>query len=116
MTTSSGTSIRTQVRLTGGLPATAHPEDVKLACGDRVVGVSQVALPDRDGTGGQVRRYGGWACPGEPAGRLRRTGDQPGGHVPGDPQGICAVLDAIDRLADDPPGPSFPHGSPDLRL
>ena len=33
-----------------------------------------------------------------------------------DPHGICAVLDAIDRLADDPrPAGSFPYGSPDLR-
>lgn len=33
-----------------------------------------------------------------------------------DPQGIRAVLDAIDRLADDPRPPgSFPYGSPDLR-
>ena len=33
-----------------------------------------------------------------------------------DPQGMRAVLDAIDRLADDPrPGGSFPYGSPDLR-
>ena len=33
-----------------------------------------------------------------------------------DPQGIRAVLDAIDRLADDPrPSGSFPYGSPDLR-
>jgi mRNA interferase RelE/StbE len=33
-----------------------------------------------------------------------------------DPQGIRAVLDAIDRLADDPrPAGSFPYGSPDLR-
>ena len=32
-----------------------------------------------------------------------------------DPQGIRAVLDAIDRLADDPrPAGSFPYGSPDL--
>ena len=33
-----------------------------------------------------------------------------------DPQCIRAVLDAIDRLADDPrPAGSFPYGSPDLR-
>ena len=33
-----------------------------------------------------------------------------------DPQGIRAVLDAIDWLADDPrPTGSFPYGSPDLR-
>lgn len=33
-----------------------------------------------------------------------------------DPHGIRAVLDAIDRLADDPrPAGSFPYGSPDLR-
>ena len=33
-----------------------------------------------------------------------------------DPQGVRAVLDAIDRLADDPrPAGSFPYGSPDLR-
>jgi mRNA interferase RelE/StbE len=33
-----------------------------------------------------------------------------------DPGGIREVLDAIDRLADDPRPPgSFPYGSPDLR-
>jgi mRNA interferase RelE/StbE len=33
-----------------------------------------------------------------------------------DPPGIREVLDAIDRLADDPRPPgSFPYGSPDLR-
>lgn len=33
-----------------------------------------------------------------------------------DQQGIRAVFDAIDRLADDPrPAGSFPYGSPDLR-
>jgi mRNA interferase RelE/StbE len=33
-----------------------------------------------------------------------------------DPQGIRAVLDAMDWLADDPrPTGSFPYGSPDLR-
>jgi mRNA interferase RelE/StbE len=33
-----------------------------------------------------------------------------------DPQGIHAVLDAIDQLAHDPrPAGSFPYGSPDLR-
>ncbi len=33
-----------------------------------------------------------------------------------DPQGIRAVLDAIDRLADDPRPPgSFPYGSSELR-
>jgi hypothetical protein len=33
-----------------------------------------------------------------------------------DPQGIHAVLDAIDQLADNPrPDGSFPYGSPDLR-
>jgi mRNA interferase RelE/StbE len=33
-----------------------------------------------------------------------------------DPDGIRALLDAIDRLADDPrPAGSFPYGSPDLR-
>ena len=33
-----------------------------------------------------------------------------------DPQGIRAVLDAIDQLADDPrPAGSFSYGSPDLR-
>ncbi len=50
------------------------------------------------------------------SGRLRRTGDRPGGRVPRRPRGIRAVLDAIDRLADDPrPAGSFPYGSPDLR-
>ncbi len=33
-----------------------------------------------------------------------------------DPRGIREVLDAIDRLADEPrPAGSFPYGSPDLR-
>ena len=33
-----------------------------------------------------------------------------------DPHGIREVLDAIDRLADEPrPAGSFPYGSPDLR-
>ena len=33
-----------------------------------------------------------------------------------EPQGMRAVLDTIDRLADDPrPTGSFPYGSPDLR-
>jgi mRNA interferase RelE/StbE len=33
-----------------------------------------------------------------------------------DPPGIRAVLDAIDRLGDEPrPAGSFPYGSPDLR-
>ena len=33
-----------------------------------------------------------------------------------DSHGIREVLDAIDRLADEPrPGGSFPYGSPDLR-
>ena len=33
-----------------------------------------------------------------------------------DPPGLREVLDAIDRLADDPrPAGSFPYGSPDLR-
>ncbi|HYX60163.1 MAG TPA: type II toxin-antitoxin system RelE/ParE family toxin [Streptosporangiaceae bacterium] len=33
-----------------------------------------------------------------------------------DPQGMRAVVDAIDRLAEDPrPTESFPYGSPDLR-
>ncbi len=33
-----------------------------------------------------------------------------------DPQGIHAVLDAIDQLSSDPhPAGSFPYGSPDLR-
>ena len=33
-----------------------------------------------------------------------------------DPQGIREVVDAIDRLVDEPrPAGSFPYGSPDLR-
>ena len=33
-----------------------------------------------------------------------------------DPEGIRAVLDAIDQMAEDPrPAGSFPYGSPDLR-
>jgi hypothetical protein len=34
-----------------------------------------------------AKQGAGWACPGEPAGRLRRTGDQPGGRVPRRPTG-----------------------------
>jgi mRNA interferase RelE/StbE len=35
---------------------------------------------------------------------------------PDDPDGIRAMLEAIDRLADAPrPAGSFPYGSPDLR-
>ena len=35
---------------------------------------------------------------------------------PGDPEGLCEVLDAVDRLAEDSrPAGSFPYGSPDLR-
>ena len=67
--------------------------------------------------------------------RVRRRGKAPAGHAPvslrvdyderaineaaaflDDPQGMRAVLDAIDRLAEDPrPAGSFPYGSPDLR-
>jgi mRNA interferase RelE/StbE len=44
-----------------------------------------------------------------------RTIDQAAAFLD-DPPGIRAVLDAIDRLADDPrPAGSFPYGSPDLR-
>jgi mRNA interferase RelE/StbE len=33
-----------------------------------------------------------------------------------DPEGLCEVLDAVDRLAEDSrPAGSFPYGSPDLR-
>jgi mRNA interferase RelE/StbE len=33
-----------------------------------------------------------------------------------DPQGVQELLDAIDRLADDPrPSGAFPYGSPDVR-
>jgi hypothetical protein len=67
--------------------------------------------------------------------RARQRSKAPAGHAPvslrvdyderaisqaaaflDDPQGIRAVLDAIDWLADDPrPTGSFPYGSPDLR-
>jgi mRNA interferase RelE/StbE len=42
--------------------------------------------------------------------------DQAAGFLADDPEGLRAVLAAIDRLADDPrPAGSFPYGSPDLR-
>ena len=67
--------------------------------------------------------------------RVRRRSKAPAGHAPvslrvdyderavsqaaaflNDPEGIRAVLDAIDELAEDPrPAGSFPYGSPDLR-
>jgi len=67
--------------------------------------------------------------------RARQRSKAPAGHAPvslrvdyderaisqaaaflDDPQGIRAVLDAIDQLADDPrPAGSFSYGSPDLR-
>ena len=58
----------------------------------------------------------GWACSGEPAGRLRRTGYRPGGRVPRRPAGY-ARGPGRDRLARrrSPPGRSFTYGSPDLR-
>jgi mRNA interferase RelE/StbE len=41
---------------------------------------------------------------------------QAAGFLDDDPAGLRAVLDAIDRLVDDPrPVASFPFGSPDLR-
>jgi len=44
-----------------------------------------------------------------------RSIDQAAGFLD-DPQGISAVLDAIDQLTEDPrPAGSFPYGSPDLR-
>jgi mRNA interferase RelE/StbE len=56
------------------------------------------------------------AGPREPAGRLRRTAIDQAAAFLDDPPGIRAVLNAIDRLADDPrPAGSFPYGSPDLR-
>jgi mRNA interferase RelE/StbE len=42
--------------------------------------------------------------------------DQAAGFLADDPPGLGAVLDAVDRLADEPrPAESFPYGSPDLR-
>jgi mRNA interferase RelE/StbE len=42
--------------------------------------------------------------------------DQAAGFLADDPAGLGAVLDAVDRLTDDPrPAESFPYGSPDLR-
>jgi mRNA interferase RelE/StbE len=42
--------------------------------------------------------------------------DQAAGFLADDSGGLRAVLDAVDRLADDPrPAQSFPYGSPDLR-
>ena len=49
------------------------------------------------------------------AGYDERTIDQAAAFLD-DPPGIRAVLEAIDRLTDDPrPAGSFPYGSPDLR-
>jgi mRNA interferase RelE/StbE len=45
-----------------------------------------------------------------------RAIDQAAGFLADDPEGIAAVLNAVDRLVDDPrPAGSFPYGSPDLR-
>ncbi len=42
--------------------------------------------------------------------------DQAAGFLADDPAGLGALLDTVDRLADDPrPAESFPYGSPDLR-
>jgi mRNA interferase RelE/StbE len=42
--------------------------------------------------------------------------DQAAGFLADDPAGLGEVLDAVDRLVDDPrPAESFPYGSPDLR-
>jgi mRNA interferase RelE/StbE len=42
--------------------------------------------------------------------------DQAAGFLADDPSGLSAVLDAVDRLADEPrSAESFPYGSPDLR-
>jgi mRNA interferase RelE/StbE len=42
--------------------------------------------------------------------------NQAAGFLADDPVGLGAVLDAVDRLADDPrPVGSFPYGSPGLR-
>ena len=45
-----------------------------------------------------------------------RAISQAAGFLDDDPEGLRAVLDAIDRLVDDPrPAASFPFGSRDLR-
>ena len=45
-----------------------------------------------------------------------RAIDPLAGFLSDDPAGVAALLDAVDRLADDPrPSDSFPCGSPDLR-
>jgi mRNA interferase RelE/StbE len=42
--------------------------------------------------------------------------DRAAGYLADDPDGLRALLDAIDRLIDDPrPEHSFPFGSPDVR-
>jgi mRNA interferase RelE/StbE len=47
--------------------------------------------------------------------KLEKAISQAAGFLDG-PEGLCEVLDAVDRLAGDPrPAGSFPYGSPDLR-
>jgi len=42
--------------------------------------------------------------------------DRAAGYLADDPDGLRALLDGVDRLADDPrPDGSFPFGSPDVR-
>jgi len=42
--------------------------------------------------------------------------DQAAGFLAHDPAGVQQLMDAVDRLADEPrPALSFPYGSPDLR-
>jgi hypothetical protein len=56
-----------------------------------------------------AKQGAGWACPGEPAGRLRRTSDQPGRRVPRGPARASHIVGG------ERPAGSFPYGSPDLR-
>ena len=62
-------------------------------------------LPTRPHTCRTTRHAVGWACPGEPAYRIRRAGDQPGGRVV--PEGRvrrCSILAPMEYL-----GPTARH-------
>jgi mRNA interferase RelE/StbE len=64
-----------------------------------------------------MKYAGGWPC--QVSLRIsyeERALDQAAGFLADDPGGLGAVMEAVDRLADDPrPAESVPYGSPDLR-
>jgi hypothetical protein len=72
--------------------------------------------PGRQRTSRQPKRGAAWACPREPAGRLRRARDQPGSRVPRrparHPHGPGRHRPAGRQS---PPGRVVPYGSPDLQ-